>query len=196
MLDLFLIAEIAWCTLLMVMNGARRALLYSAGILTSGFAASQFSGWFAKVLLPPAGQSFLWLQSQLSLDTQSVSILSGLMPAEPVLSGLPHGEWITLHIVKTLFFVAITCAVFLLFVVASYLSSALYDRPGVQTSAFGAYLLTPLFAAATGLYAAVLTGLLLGNLAWLHEFAPLRTAVAHSLGMHWIAQLLGLVTAS
>lgn len=190
MLDLLFIVEIAWCTILIAIQGVKRALLYSGGVLASGFAGSQLSGWFAKVLLPPASHSFLWLQSQLSVDTKSVLILSGFIPAEPVLSGLPQNTWITIHIVQTMFFIGITLAVLTLFVVVAYLSNALYDRPQPYKRKMEALLFTPLLALSTGIYAAIITGVLVGNLAWLHEFVVLRTPVAHSVGMHWIAHIL------
>lgn len=189
MLDLLLFAEIAWCTVLISAQGPRRALLYSGGVLTSGFAASQLSGWLARVLLPVASQSFLWLQSQISLDTQNAAVLSGFIPAEPVLSGLPNSSWITEHIVKTMFYIGITVAVFLLFIVVDYLYNALYDRPQSPRRR-GERVLTPLLAMGTGVYLALLTGVLLGNLAWLQQFTPLTHSAAHSLSMHWIQRLL------
>jgi len=190
MLDVLFLAELAWCSIFIAVQGIERALLYSGGIVASGYAASQLSGWLARIFLPQTSETFLWLQAHVTLAAQGVSVLSWFIPAEPVLSGTTQTAWVTLHIVKTLFFIGITGAIFLLFMVVSYLSTALYDRPQPAKRQGEAVLWTPLLAVTTGLYATVLTGVLVGNLAWFQNLTGLALPVAHSFAMEWIGRLM------
>ncbi|OFW78931.1 MAG: hypothetical protein A2201_07535 [Alicyclobacillus sp. RIFOXYA1_FULL_53_8] len=190
MLDVLFVAELAWCSIFIAVQGIQRALLYSGGIIASGYAASQFSGWITRIFVPQTSETFLWLQAHVTTSVQGVSVLSRFIPAEPVASGMAQATWITMHIVKSLFFIGITASIFLLFLVVSHLSIALYDRPQPAKRKGETLFWTPLLALTTGLYATVLTGVLVGNLAWFQDFTGLAWPVSHSLAMAWMGRLM------
>ena len=186
MLDLLFIVEVTWCTLWILFQGPERALLYSGAVITSGFVASQTSGWLSKVLLPTTSSVFSWIVTHVSMSDSAISVLSGFVPAEPVMAGGAHPQWIAYHIVKIMFFISITLAVFLLFVVIAQLSKALWDGDGRErTLTLGLRMLTLGLSVGTALYAGVLTANLVANAAWLQTFSGLAHPAATSMWMVW-----------
>lgn len=186
MVDVFLLAEVAWWMMVMGKRGVSVNLLYTGGILASGYAALHVSGWLANTFVGPASPTLLWLEQHLVNDTQSVIATISLMPPVPASNAVAHSQWIALHIVKTLFFVAITAAVFTLFAVVYKLTDALWDQGSEEfPKQFGS---AALFAAASGAYLAVLTVVLAANLSWLQLFTPVSDALSQSLVAHAVGR--------
>jgi hypothetical protein len=186
-IDVLLIAEITWCTLLLKHKGVHATLLYAGGILTSGYVAFQLSAWLSDKFLPPVSPAFHWIESHISSDAQSVSTLSAFLPSIPASGGFQHSQWIAMHLVRTFFFLTITVAVFALFVVIDYLSDALWDRPLFVQRIHHTVLLTSL-ALGCGIYVAWLTVILFTNLAWLQNFSVITSELTHSIGIRAVGR--------
>ncbi len=69
-------------------KGLRRAVLYAGGIISAGYVAANLTRWLATAFIPPTSSAFHWIQSQISLNTQTVSALSRFVPPEPAVSGI------------------------------------------------------------------------------------------------------------
>jgi hypothetical protein len=190
--DILLLAEIAWCTLLLRMKGVYAATLLAGGIFTSGYVAYHLSGWIAKQFLPPVSPAFRWLENHLSYEAQSVSTLSAFLPPIPTTNGFQHSQWIALHLVRTFLFVAITGAVFGLFVVMNYLSDALWDRPNHRASPVSETLTTCL-SFSCGVYAAGMTVVLLANLSWIQDFSVMTPELANSIGIQAVSKVANML---
>ncbi|MCF8565697.1 hypothetical protein LLE49_13310 [Alicyclobacillus tolerans] len=193
MLDIFFFAELVWCSFLIGIRGLNQAMIYTAALFTTGYVSQTLSKWIADTFVAPPSPVFKWVESHISNRAEAVSALAGMIPPEPASTmASSHVQWITVHIVRTLVFLFITAAVFVLFHVVSKLTDALWDRPERQFGKTPA-IFSPLLAIASGAYLVVLTGVFIGNLAWLQDFSGLSAPAAHSLGLHWIAYVLNAV---
>lgn len=187
MIDIFLIGEIAWCTLLLQARDLRRALLNIGGLLASAYTAGQLTSWFTRIFGTPTEVAEAWLQSHVITTAQTVGLASVTMPAETAaLNAGAHVHWIAMHVLYALLFIAITFAVFSLFAVISRLISALWDLPDPPVGRSERFIVR-MCALACGTTMAGLTSFALANLAWLNLFQPLAKSAQSSL-------LMGLLT--
>jgi hypothetical protein len=188
LLDLIYLAEVVWCIVWFRGKGMRRVVLYAGGIVSSGYVATQLSDWFAKTFVRPSSTVFLWIESHISTDSETVTALSRFVPPEPTWSGLNHTQWIALNVIKGILFVAMTLSIYLVFLTVSYLVDALWDqRHPFDSQTDG--LVSSLFGFGCGLYIVVLTNMLLVDLAWFKEVPGIGHVLNESVLFHVTAKL-------
>jgi hypothetical protein len=189
-LDVLLLVEWAWCAMLLRARGLQLAVLCSGGVVASTYVAARLSTWMAKTFTPPTSPVFQWLQSNVSTRPDTVAALSGFAPAQAVAAGgpsLPHV--LAFHILQVLFYLAITGAVFLLFVMVWHFSNVFWDAD-VTEATDRVRAATTVLSVGCGAYLAILTAIFLANIAWLRGLPFLASATAHSLGMQGVAALM------
>lgn|GEM_PF-4346892 len=179
MLDVFFVAEFSW-VYWWFRTRSRFTLWFSiAGLFTAGLAASAVSDWLTTVLVPPTSATFRWIESQVSSHVQSVLLNELILPETAgQATGSTPNQWIAYSVLKGLFFVAITAAVFLSFTVLAQLVRVLKNQPDVEPLRRSDNWIIP---ASGALYATVLTVLATGNLAWFHALAALDPPLNASL---------------
>jgi hypothetical protein len=187
LIDVFLLAEITWMVVWFRNKGLRRAVLYAGGIISAGYVAANLTRWLATAFIPPTSSAFHWIQSQISLNTQTVSALSRFVPPEPAVSGIDQLQWLALHIIQGILFAAITTAIFLAFVITGYLSEVLWDGPSTLDGEKNR-ISTALMGAGCGLYVCLMTCLLFINLAWFKGLPLLSGMLQHSVAVNLLAQ--------
>jgi hypothetical protein len=179
LLDLIFLAEAIWCVVWFRSKEMRRVVLYAGGIVSSGYVATQLSDWFAKTFVAPTSAVFHWIETQISMDSATVTTLSRFVPPEPTWAGLSETQWIALNVVKGILFVAMTVSIFLAFLTVSYLVDALWDRRH-SSDPLTNPTVSSLVGLGCGLYIVVLTNLLLVDLAWLKGIPAMRHALDDS----------------
>lgn len=190
MVDVLLIAEIAWCTLYLGQQGIRKALVYACGLMVSGYVSGQVSGWLVRTFVPPASPAFHWLARQISaLAVQQPVLAQYLPPTSTASGGMPLSQWIAYHVVQALFYVAFTGASLTLFLVGGMIHDALWDLPHHRTTPAVA-ILTSTLGLASGLYVAAVTAVLLANLSWIGALGGLTPFAASSIGIDWVGKFL------
>jgi hypothetical protein len=187
LIDIFLLAEIMWMVVWFRNKGVGRAVLYAGGIISAGYVAANLTQWLATAFIPPTSPTFHWIQSQISRNTQTVSVLSRFVPPEPTISGIDQLQWVAFHIIQGILFAAITAAIFLAFVITGYLSEALWDGPSTLDREKNG-IFTTLMGTGCGLYVCLMTCLLFINLAWLKELPLLSGMLQHSVVVKLLAQ--------
>lgn len=158
--------------------------------MTAGYVAWETSAWLMTWLASPSSQAFLWLEHNLTSQTQAVAVLSRLIPPQPVDTVQSSSHWISLHVARVLVFCAMTFSVFITFAIMLHLRSAIWDqnrtlaeRNQPMTWAAG------MVALLGGVYITLITMMFLTNVAWvgpLHAVAPL---LGKSLSFHIYASL-------
>jgi hypothetical protein len=187
-LDLIYLAEAIWCIVWFRGKGMRQVVLYAGGIVSSGYVATQLSDWLAKTFAAPSSTVFVWIESHISTDSETVSALARFVPPEPTWTGLSQTQWIALNVIKGILFVSMTLAIFVLFLTISYLVDALWDRRHLfDAEATGP--LSSLVGFGCGLYIIVLTNLLLVDLAWLKGVPGIGHVLNDSVLFHVTAKL-------
>jgi hypothetical protein len=193
MIDVILLAEIGWCIAFLRTKGIQRALLLNGGVLTAGYVAYRLSDWLTNTFLPQASPVWKWVMNQIELTPQNVSGLANYIPPlAAATGGFTHSQWIAYHIVRALFYVSITAAVFMIFLVVGYLVDGLWDHP-VAHYPPQEQAITMILSGACGAYVAIVTGILIADLSWLSDFKELSMAATHSLGVFWIGHFVKLV---
>lgn len=189
MLDMLFLVEWTWCAVLISARGVQLAVLCSGGLIASAYVASQLSGWMTRSFTPQGSVAFLWLQGHVSSAPGVISALSGFAPVTTVTTGGIHlHQAVALHILHTMFYIAITTAVFLLFVMVWHFSRAVWDR--TTNAAPRRDVASVLLSTMCGGILIAFTGIFIGNIAWLREVPLLAHAVEHSIGMSYIAQVV------
>ncbi|MCL6631768.1 MAG: hypothetical protein K6T63_03970 [Alicyclobacillus herbarius] len=190
-IDLVLLLEIAWCSVFFGCRGRTRASLSMAGMLVAGYSAPVISGWLAEVLVPPGSRVMAWLTQQVAAPPTAVPVLSAFLPAHEVaVAYSTPGQWMALTLLRGLLTTAITLAVFLLFVITSYLVDVYRRTPDVR-GRFGGWSPTTLtLGAGCGVYWAFLTAVSIADLSWIRPFSFLAEGASTSLGLHAAAFLL------
>jgi len=183
-MDVFFLAEVCWCTLLCGFHGIRSALILAGGFLSSGYLATQLSTWLEQTFVPPGSPAFTWLVTQVVAPPGAQSVLAQfLSPELTATSGANYNERIAVHVVHTLFFFAMTIAVFMLFLGTTYLIDALWDRPrggaGGRIERVGSYGIGIL----CGLYIGLQTAEVIANVSWVREGTMFTSALDNSLWM-------------
>ncbi|MCL6547426.1 MAG: hypothetical protein K6T30_00780 [Alicyclobacillus sp.] len=189
MLDVLLLAEIAWCMELLRAGGAYRASLWTGGLMAATVAGVKAADWLTHVLAPPARPVLRWVEAQLSSAPGNIPVLAAMIPPEPAAgNALPEVEWIAYYVTRSLLFVSITAAVFLVFMAVGNVAEALWDRPPAAETRWERAVAAAM-AAVSGVYIAALTALAAGQLAWLRPFSWTISAAANSHALHWIGWL-------
>lgn len=188
-MDVFFLVEICWCAILCAQTGMRRVLQIAGGFVASGYIATRLSPWLAHTFLGPGSAAFSWIVTQVIAPIHAEPVLGQYLPPQStgLLQSSDQRALIATHVVHTLFFFAITTAVFLLFYGMTYLTEALWDHPQHLSSR---PLVTSLervgrilVAIACAAYVAVQSAEVLVSVAWIRQGAMLGHALDTSL---WI----------
>jgi hypothetical protein len=191
MIDLLLFVEIAWCSVFLGCRGRTRMLMTGAGLAVSGYVASRLCGWMTQVLVPPHSRVFAWVVEQVVAAPPVVSVLAPFLPGEDVAAGTGnHGQWLAYTLLKTLFFVCTTLAVFLLFPTISYLVDVYRPAPDTRRNEERWAGFSLFIGTLSGLYVAALTATAIAELSWLRPFSFLWPYVQSSFGLHLTATVL------
>jgi hypothetical protein len=180
LVDILLVSEVAWCILLIGQRTLERTLFYAGALVASGYVATISSAWVTSVLFGRAASAMSWITAQVKVPAEPVGIIGTVLPPESALGG--HSidtHWIAFHVTSALLATLITISVFMLFIVISQLSFALWDTPDSFAKGSKQYL-SYICSLICGLYVAFLTGDALANLSWLRMFSPMSTQVGHS----------------
>ncbi len=192
MLDLLFVIEWMWCSLSISTRGLQLAVLCSGGFIASSYAAVHLSGWMTRTFTPPTSYAFLWLSAHISTQPDVISALAGFAPATTAATGgLPLHQALALHILRTLFYLVITIAVFGLFIMMWHFTNALWDREAAERQRRS--VLTVVLSIGCGAYLTALTGILVANVAWIREVSFLAQATAHSFGMAGVQTVVHLL---
>ncbi|GMA50758.1 hypothetical protein GCM10025857_21150 [Alicyclobacillus contaminans] len=191
MLDILLLAETSWMMLWITHRGVHRALIFTGGIVSAGYVASNLSSWLTEHLVPANAAALAWLAVHISTSAETVNALSTFLPPVPAATGMNSSQWIAFQLIRAVFHTAITVAIFLAFAVASYVSDALWDVSRVLPSKRERWL-SGLLGTLCGIYVAYLTCGLLVHLAWLNGVSLLVTSIEHSVCVGLLARAVGL----
>lgn len=191
MIDLLLLAEIAWITITLSTVNLQRLLIYIGGLLSANYVAFGLSAWLMKSFALSGNHAFLWLTNQMDTSTAYVGIVTTVIPAESVAIGsIPHARWIAEHVLHALLFVGITCSIFILFLIVGSVADAVWDiqihnlHSRVQRR-FAGFL-----SAICALIVAGQTGYALANLAWLKSFSIIKVDMNQSILLSLLNMLL------
>ncbi|WP_067930398.1 hypothetical protein [Alicyclobacillus kakegawensis] len=184
MVDLVLFLEIAWCSVFFGCRGRTRAFLCAGGMVVAGYVAAQTDDWLAGVLVPPDSRVFAWMVQQVAAPPNSVAVLSAFLPTRAVTVYNPPGQWLAVSLLRGLFSTAITLAVFLMFVIMSYLLDVYRRAPDAKGRFHGWSLATLLVGAGCGMYCAFLSAVTMADLSFLRPFSFLAAHASGSLGVH------------
>lgn len=189
MLDILLIGEWLWCSLLFVGARIEKTLILAGGVLAAGYTASVVAPWMTQTFLPPSSAVFRWTMANISENTIPVNTIGKYIPPEAAAAPVDHSHWITIHILLSFMFVAVTLTVFTLFIVINLLRETLWDLP-VHPWTPWKRCVAFTFRMAASAYIIVVTAVLIGNLAWIHTLGWLQQQANHSMLMGWIGALV------
>ncbi|MCL6637725.1 MAG: hypothetical protein K6T26_07235, partial [Alicyclobacillus sp.] len=164
-----------------------RALLYASGLVSSAWVATQVSAWWVKHLPAQAEAAAAWLMERLATPEQTVAAAAWLPPEPAVLTGHP-GQWVVLHILRTMAYALATFTVFTAFSMAGWLRSVLWEQPSAPATQSERWLCFGL-GSVCGLYLAGVATVCLANLAWVPSFPGLAHVLNHSLWIHVLGNL-------
>lgn len=180
MLDLIMLAEWLWCTVLFAGKRLERSLVLAGGAVASGYTAYVAAPWLTRTLVPISSPVYQWALRQVRLDTEPVGAIHGYIPPMAASTTLTQVHWVTTHLLLALMFGLVTLAVFLCFLTTAALRETLWDLTYAPLTWYRRWCIAGLALTAGG-YLTVITAVLLGNLAWLHDLAWLQSLAAQSL---------------
>jgi hypothetical protein len=186
-IDILLVAEFTWTVFLLSIVSNRRAMICTAGTITSGYLGFAVGAWFTNVFAPPGSPAMLWIENHMTQDVEHVMSILSFVPPEPVsVQPVFHIQWVAYHVLRVISFVVLTITVFIVFVVVSYAIDAILDYEEVRKGGKPRFW-PALCGISCGVYLVVLTTLFIGNLAWLKPLSFLPHEVENSLITRWIA---------
>lgn len=193
LIDILLVSEIAWCVLLIGNRTLERALFYVGALVASGYVATISAKWVTNILFGHASFTTAWLTGQIQVPAEPVGLIESVLPPQSTIGGhVVDAHWIAIHITSAFLASLITISVFMVFIVVSQLTLALWDLPTMQARGakkFTSYGLSLI----CGLYVAFLTGDTFANLSWLRLFSPISGEVSHSVLLGFVATGLSFV---
>ncbi|MCL6592448.1 MAG: hypothetical protein K6T31_00600 [Alicyclobacillus sp.] len=186
-LDVLTLAMVAWCGLWFQSCNVYRALLYAGGLVSSAWVATQVSAWWVQHIPAQAMAAVVWLLDRLNTPEQAVVAAAWLPPEPAVFTGNP-GQWVVLHILRTMAYTLATFAVFTAFSMAGWLRSVLWEQSSTPATQ-GERWLCFVLGSVCGLYLAGVACVCLANLAWVQTLPGLAPVLNDSLWIHILGGL-------
>ncbi len=191
-MDLLVMVEWVWCQIVLTHRGFQRTLILVGGAISSGYTASVIAPWLERTLTPPTSPAFRWALAQVQTNAVPAGAIHNYVPPLAAATGQNTSMWIASHVLLSILYVLITLSIFSVFVTVAMLRETLWDIPNMPVTRLQSVALHVL-ATAASTYLTVIFVVLVGNLAWLKDFAWIAEETAHSLAVTYVGHIVALV---